>query len=765
MTTRTNSILLLPLYLACHTATALAQPSWGQVNPATTPLARSSPSMAYDAARRQVVLFGGETNGGQQLNDTWVWDGSNWTQKFPAISPPPRFLACVTYDVAHSQIVLFGGSFGNGGVLGDTWVWDGSNWTQKFPANSPSARASSAMAYDDQFQLAVLFGGYTATGIAGDTWTWDGTNWQHIFPSTNPPARFEHMMAYDALHQQIVMYGGENNLRDTWIWSDYNWTLNPGSSIGNVFTSTMAYDAALQEIIVFGGSVNLNPSNQTFYWDGQTWGSLQPGVSPAARWESAMAYDSNHQQLVLFSGYTGQNFLDDTWVYPATSTSTVSLSASLNPSIYGQPVTLTAAVPTTATGTVTFYDGTTILGISKVTAGSAQLTTTTLLPGSTPLSAHYNGDPAHTTGSTNLPHTVNSVPSSSFIPASAPLITGAGTFAIAMADFNGDGHLDLAVANAANANVTILFGTGSGTFAHLLTNPIPTGNGPFSLAAGDFNNDGHPDLAVANLADNTVTILIGTGDGQFAPGAIVPTGQSPISIAVADFNGDGNADLAVANAGENTVSILLGDGAGHFAPASRIVQDGNPTAVAIGDFNGDGIPDLAVTQINADGGLSGVRVFLGSPNAVFGLPGPLYVTGNFAVALAIGDFNHDGFSDLAVANLADNTITTLLNRGTEGSLIRGPNTPNPAGSSPEYLALGDFNGDGNIDLAIVDSDSNSLTVLLGDGAGNFAPAPYSPLATGPTPFGVAIGDFNGDGRADFAIANFGGNTVSILLGH
>jgi hypothetical protein len=187
-------------------------------------------------------------------------------------------------------------------------------------------------------------------------------------------------------------------------------------------------------------------------------------------------------------------------------------------------------------------------------------------------------------------------------PAGSPFSAGQGPASVAVGDFNLDGKLDLAVANAASGNVTILLGDGSGGFTQATGSPVGAGQGPAPVAVGDFNRDGKPDLAVAS-ADG-VTILLGDGSGGFIEpaGSPVGTGNQTQSVAVGDFNRDGKPDLAVASA--DGVTILLGDGSGGFTePAGSPVGAGNAfTAVAVGDFNRDGKPDLAVVDIDSSTG-------------------------------------------------------------------------------------------------------------------------------------------------------------------
>jgi uncharacterized protein (TIGR03437 family) len=175
--------------------------------------------MAFDSAHGQVVLFGGE-----DLNDTWVWDGTNWTQKFPQFNPTARYWTAMAYDSTHGQVVLFGGFKDNvqiaSNILGDTWAWDGSNWVPESPQTTPPARYAHAMAYDSAHRQVVLYGGLAWTGDLGDTWAWDGYNWTQEFPQTFPGFRDTHAVAYDSTHDQVVLFGGEDAvvLGDTWTW-------------------------------------------------------------------------------------------------------------------------------------------------------------------------------------------------------------------------------------------------------------------------------------------------------------------------------------------------------------------------------------------------------------------------------------------------------------------------------------------------------------------------------------------------------------------
>jgi len=265
---------------------------------------------------------------------------------------------------------------------------------------------------------------------------------------------------------------------------------------------------------------------------------------------------------------------------------------------------------------------------------------------------------------------------------------------IAVGDFNGDGNLDV-VETCASVDdqpcnlLLIQFGNGDGTFMQSSGIPgIPLDfSGSQSVAVGDFNGDGQPDLAVTNSGANGVNVFLNHEGGLTAVSAIPATGDGPSSIATADFNGDGKLDLAVANSGSNNVTILLGNGDGTFTAAASPATGMAPNSLALGDFNGDGIPDLAV----ANAGSSNVTILLGNGDGTFTVSSsPAADTGSTSVASA--DFNGDGKEDLVVANSQDNSATALL--AATALAIETVNNISPAGVGT-HLVKAIYSGDAN----------------------------------------------------------------------
>jgi hypothetical protein len=338
---------------------------------------------------------------------------------------------------------------------------------------------------------------------------------------------------------------------------------------------------------------------------------------------------------------------------------------------------------------------------------------------------------------------------------------GLNPYAVATGDFNGDSRLDLAVANQSSNTVSILLGKGDGTFQPAQN--FATGIGPKSLAVGDFNHDGKLDIVTANA--NDMSVLLGNGNGTFQPARNFGIGSNPQSVAVGDFNGDGKLDLAVASidwpasyfSGSISDNVLLGNGDGSFGAPIGITPSSYPVsaAVAVADFNGDGKLDFATAE--ATWFQSDVAVALGTGTGTLGLPSYFNVgtVGYGPNSVAAGDVNGDGKVDLVTAN-ASGTVSVLLGNGT-GSFAAAQNYL--AGSQPGSVALADFNSDGKLDIVV--TNAGGVGVLLGTGTSSFS-GPVN-AAAGTSPAGLAVGDFNGDGRPDLAVANNGSNNISVLI--
>jgi hypothetical protein len=351
------------------------------------------------------------------------------------------------------------------------------------------------------------------------------------------------------------------------------------------------------------------------------------------------------------------------------------------------------------------------------------------------------------------------------------------------------------IATAATASITVMNpspGGGSSNVVYLqVSTPqasvtfSPAAGSPLSIelanyvVVGDFRGQGRPDLAIAQNG-NGVYVYLANGDGTFtqASGSPVIVPRAPYDnepnplmnfLATGDFNNSGKLGLAVANFQEENVPILLGNGDGTFTiPNSFVYSGGNYTvSIAVGDFLGNGNLDLAVA--NSPSGIP-IDIILGCGNGAFN-QGPLSANNNLTSAYmpAVGDFNGDGKLDLAVTgggytNTPVNAVTILLGNG-NGSFSLAQNSTFATGSDPWAIVAADFNGDGKLDLAVANIQGASLTILLGNGDGTFTPAAGSPIAVGSGPYTVAVGDLNSDGKMDLVVANQNDSTLTILLGN
>jgi len=340
-------------------------------------------------------------------------------------------------------------------------------------------------------------------------------------------------------------------------------------------------------------------------------------------------------------------------------------------------------------------------------------------------------------------------------------LTGNNPISIVVADFNGDGYLDVAFNNGDVYRVSVLLGNGDGTFP--VATDYSTGTYPVAVAAGDLNGVQLSDLIVANFGDNTVSVYLNNGNGTFSLGPTYSVGSQPLGIAVSDLNRDHKLDLVVTNSGDNTISVLLGNGDGTFQPQTTYSVGAAPYGLAVSDLNGDHKPDVVVANVND----STISVLLGNGDGTF-QPQTTYVTGAGPSSVAIADLNGDGMPDLAVADSQtpikigeSGLVSVFLNMG-NGAF--GNKTDYAAGYNPQSVVAVDLNGDGKQDLALATNldTTGFVAILIGNGDGTFQS--QTTYQEGFLVYALVAGDFNHDGHPDLAVTSSENNTMFILAG-
>ncbi len=447
--------------------------------------------------------------------------------------------------------------------------------------------------------------------------------------------------------------------------------------------------------------------------------------------------------------------------------------------------------------------------------------------------------------------------SGTFAAVAAPA-AGTAPQALTVADFNADGTMDIAVVNFIGSTGTLLTNDGTGT--SWTSTSFTTGTQPNSITSGDFDNDGDADLAVANQTSNTLTILKNNGSGTFSVFASLAVTNLPYSLSATDVDADGDLDLAVVQFGGDSVSTYKNNGTATFSSFSKVAVQGQPSSVTSADFDGDGDADLSVTNrsghtvsilknnyvppavlsttptshqfgvsnsanivvrfnqamntsslttnnITVFGSLTGLHTgvitlsgdtlftfnpdddFRNDENVLVSLTQDIlsaafdtlahgyhwsFITttsGGTALfsetskptvetnptAVTSGDFDGDGNIDLAVINALSSSVSVLTNSGDASFTVSSSAS---VGTNPQAIIGGDFDSDGDVDLAVANANSNTVSLLTNDGSGAFTETDTLPVGT--TPTGIATGDIDGDGDLDLAVMAEFATTVYIL---
>jgi hypothetical protein len=359
----------------------------------------------------------------------------------------------------------------------------------------------------------------------------------------------------------------------------------------------------------------------------------------------------------------------------------------------------------------------------------------------------------------------------SFLPPINYRSGGSGPLQAAVGDINKDGKPDIVVVNNVVSTIGVLFGSGTGVFSTATTYSTGLNTKPFSVVLGDINSDGLLDAVTTNEA-RTTSVLLGTNTGGFTAARQYSIGNNDQieNTVLGDVNQDGSLDLIGVNFGANAIGVLLNNKQGAFpsAPISYPVgADTRPQGIAVGDFNGDNSLDVAVSVLSTPTTNEGVAILLNNGAGAF-LPPVIYSVGGTLVDpkyVLCGDLNGDGKLDIVTGNVNRGTVSVLLNQG-NGSFAPAISYNGRVGADDLIsIALGDMDGDGKQDIVSVNYTRNLLRILLNDGKGVFRllPNTYATPSVAQGPYAGGLADLNADGKLDVVTANYDSNDLTIFL--
>ncbi len=309
--------------------------SWTRPSLAAAPSARDGHAMVWDAARGEVLLFGGGRGPGVQrtyFGDTWRWNGTAWTEVTTATAPSPRDHHAMAYEASTQTVLLFGGGAGTGtqrSYFEDTWRWNGSAWQEVSEPQPPVGRDLHTLTYDAARQRVMMFGGGrgtgTARGYSNETFVWQNGAWADVTPMSVPTERDAHAAVYDPVRQGVVMFAGgqgtgtaRSTFDDVWLWNGTSWTAAPTGPTDRD-GAAMSFDTARQVLSMFGGNVDFDAYlNDLWGWRAGAWQDMTPAMSPSHRDQHDMVYDPVRQTTVMFGGGIGvaaqRSWSSETWL-------------------------------------------------------------------------------------------------------------------------------------------------------------------------------------------------------------------------------------------------------------------------------------------------------------------------------------------------------------------------------------------------------------------------------------------------------------------
>ncbi len=481
-----------------------------------------------------------------------------------------------------------------------------------------------------------------------------------------------------------------------------------------------------------------------------------------------------------FLGVFLLSFISYPLTLAALTPTSVAITASPSTPTLGNLVTLTATVTPAATGTVTFYDGVTVLGTRALSGNVAVFAMPTTVTGTRSFTAHYSGDANNLGSNSSVVHrTISAVLSFGFTTTYQPALAAS---AAAVGDFNNDGKLD--IVSAFGGTLTVSLGNGSGGFGTPNTTEVPTTR---SIAVADLNGDGKLDVVIFHFdaPNQFLRILLGNGDGTFTTGADYAIDDSPMfprasPVVIADFNRDGKPDLAVIHSSTSSIDIMMGNGDGTFAapigyPVGTGITDPGVgvTLLTAGDFNGDGKPDLLSYSQAYD--TQTLSVLLGNGDGTFAAaltyPASLPPSVNFD-SMVVGDLNGDGKLDLAAATWGDAKTAVNVYLGHGDGTFAPPVVYPGLALHPDFdavisnafgIGIVDLNGDGKADVVVARYGFEPAVVLFLPGNGDGTLRPEAVFSVPVSVSAMVLAEFDGDGRIDLVLPTFG-SSLAVLHG-
>ncbi|MHC1703733.1 MAG: FISUMP domain-containing protein [Tenuifilaceae bacterium] len=531
-----------------------------------------------------------------------------------------------------------------------------------------------------------------------------------------------------------------------------------------------------------GGSRLADGTFASIYGFGHWWSSTVSSSS-TARYR-AMGYDGINTRIYDNNKTLG---ISVRCLQDAITTSTIPTITSFSPTSgpIGTSVTITGTnFSTTPANNIVWF------GAVRATVSAA---TSTSLSVTVPIGATYqpitvtvNGLTAYSSKPFIVTFSSSGVIDAASFAAKVDFASGVGPEYIAIGDIDGDGKSDLAISNWNDNTISIYRNTSTsgsittGSFAPKVD--IVSGTYPYPIVLGDVDGDNKLDLIVANYGSNTVSVYrnISTSGSisasSFAAKVDFTTGANPNSVSIRDLDGDGRPDLLVVNVTDNTVSILRNLSSigiittSSFAPKVDFSTGTSPEGIATGDIDGDGKPDIIVSNFPSNT----ISVFrntcsIGSIAASSFDAKINFNTGSGPHYVALGDIDGDSKTDIAVANYYGNSVSVFRNTSTTGSIVTGSLSAKidfTTGLTPYSVAIGDIDGDGKPDLVAPNNYSGTVSVLKNiSTTGSISTGSFTAkvdYTTGTTPVGVIIGDLDGDNKPDLVVTNSGSSTISVL---